>query len=86
MEMNVLDDEKLVEIWLTKAEKRNAALRERLKPIYTAYKAKKYLVVVYESGEGDLYELTRDLVLTNRWQSAEREVQRAKAQCSAAEH
>ena len=51
MEINVRDDSKLVEIWLTNAEKRNAELRENLKPLYQEYKAKNYLVAVFESGE-----------------------------------
>lgn len=40
MEMNVRDDKKLVEIWLTNAEKIDPVLREGLKEIYAKYKAK----------------------------------------------
>ena len=61
MEMNVRDDQKLVEIWLTNAEKIDPVLREGLKEIYAKYKTKKYMVAVFESGKGDLYENTRDL-------------------------
>ena len=80
MEMNVRDDKQLVEIWLTNAEKKDLALREGLKDIYDKYKKKKYLVAVFESGNGDLYEQTRDLLLYNRQRLAEQEVQREKAQ------
>ena len=66
MEMNVRDDQKLVEIWLTNAEKIDPVLREGLKEIYAKYKTKKYMVAVFESGKGDLYENTRDLLLFNR--------------------
>lgn len=66
MEMNVRDDKKLVEIWLTNAEKIDPVLREGLKEIYAKYKAKKYMVAVFESGKGNLYENTRDLLLYNR--------------------
>ena len=59
MEMNVRDDQKLVEIWLTNAEKIDPVLREGLKEIYAKYKTKKYMVAVFESGKGDLYENTR---------------------------
>ena len=55
MEMNVRDDQKLVEIWLTNAEKIDPVLREGLKEIYAKYKTKKYMVAVFESGKGDLY-------------------------------
>ena len=58
MEMNVRDDQKLVEIWLTNAEKIDPVLREGLKEIYAKYKTKKYMVAVFESGKGDLYENT----------------------------
>ena len=53
MEMNVRDDQKLVEIWLTNAEKIDPVLREGLKEIYAKYKTKKYMVAVFESGKGD---------------------------------
>lgn len=78
MEMNVRDDQKLVEIWLTNAEKIDPVLREGLKEIYAKYKTKKYMVAVFESGKGDLYENTRDLLLFNRRRSAEKTVQQAK--------
>ena len=78
MEMNVRDDQKLVEIWLTNAEKIDPVLREGLKEIYVKYKTKKYMVAVFESGKGDLYENTRDLLLFNR-RRAEKAVQQAKS-------
>ena len=84
MEMNVRDDKKIVEIWLTNAEKIDPILREGLKELYAEYKAKKYLVAVFESGGGDLYENTRDLLLYNRRRSAERAVQEEKKQRAAA--
>ena len=80
MEMNVRDDKQLVEIWLTNADKKDLALREGLKDIYDKYKKKKYLVAVFESGNGDLYEQTRDLLLYNRQRMAEQEIRREKAQ------
>lgn len=83
LEMNVRDDQKLVEIWLTNAEKIDPVLREGLKEIYAKYKTKKYMVAVFESGKGDLYENTRDLLLFNRRRSAEKAVQQAKKQRAA---
>ena len=66
MEMEVRAKEKRVYIWLTRAESEDPALKESLKPIYQEYKAKKYLVAVYESGTGNLEESIRDLLLYNR--------------------
>ena len=84
MEMNVRDEQRLVEIWLTNAEKKDLKLRAGLKDIYDSYKKKKYLVAVYESGEKDLYENVRDLLVYNKRRTAEREVQREKRQRASA--
>lgn len=80
MEMNVKDDRKLVEIWLTNAEKIDPVLREGLQEIYAKYKVKKYMVAVFESGTGDLYENTLALLRFNRRRSAEKAVQLEKKQ------
>lgn len=62
IEINIQEKQKYVSIWLTKAEANDVELRENLKPIYEEYKQKKYRVVVFESGRGDLPTLTRDLL------------------------
>ena len=80
MEINVRDSNKIVEVWLTREEKQNANLRERLKPLYQEYKAKKYLVAVFESGERDLEELTGSLLGYNRKRTARLEMEREKRQ------
>ncbi len=86
MEMNVRDDRQIVEIWLSSAEKKDPALREGLKDIYDKYKKKNYLVAVFESGEKDLYQCTRDLLMYNRRRLAELAVQREKKSTLSAEH
>lgn len=78
LELNVRDDKRQVEIWLTNAEKKDSALRERLKDIYAKYKKKKYLVAVFESGEKDLYQGTLDLLAYNKRRCAQLEVQQEK--------
>lgn len=83
MEINVRDNSKIVEIWLSNSEKRDEQLRERLKPLYQEYKAKKYLVAVFESGERDLADATSDLLCYNRKHLAEQEVQRQRQEMSA---
>ena len=72
MRMEVRDQNKIVELWLTKEEKADAAFQESLKPIYQQYKAQNYLVAVFLSGEADLYQQTRDLLLYNQRRQAER--------------
>ncbi len=75
MEFHVKDESKLVEIWLTNAEKGDLQLRERLKPLYRAYKQKGYLVAVFESGAQDLVELTSALLCDHRRRAVRREVE-----------
>jgi len=76
LEICVRDENRLVEIWLTNAEKQDEGLREKLKPIYERYKAKKYLVAVFESGDRPLADATSDLLCYNRRRMAQREAQR----------
>ena len=78
MEMNVLEEKKIVEIWLTKAEKNDPVLRESLKDIFAKYKGSKYTVAVFESGEKDLYGETLALLSYNKRKAAEREVRRER--------
>ena len=80
MEINVRDDNKIVEIWLTSAEKRDNALRESLKPLYAKYAQQKYLVAVFQSGERELTDATSDLLCYNRKRLAEKEAQRQRQQ------
>ena len=76
--MEISEESKIVELWLTREEKDDLAFWESLKPIYQEYKEQKYLVAVFLSGEEDLYQQTRDLLLYNRQRHAEKEVQAEK--------
>lgn len=75
MRMEVRDQSKIVELWLTRAERDDPTVRESLKPIYEQYRNQKYLMAVFLSGEADLYQQTLDLLLYNRRRLAEKEVQ-----------
>jgi len=68
---------KIVEVWLTKAEREDKALRQQLRQMYEGYQTKKYKVAEYHSGSEELYAATRDLLLYNRKRIAELE-QRAE--------
>ena len=80
MEINVRDDIKIVEVWLTREEKRNIVLREGLKPLCREYKEKKYLVAVFESGSQNLWEETGALLCYNRKRIAQMEVEQERQQ------
>ena len=66
MEVNVHEDMKLVEVWLTKQEQADKAIREQLQQLYQDFKSRKYMVAQFHSGGGDLYAITRDLLIFNR--------------------
>lgn len=74
------DSSKIVEVWLTREEKQDVNLRDRLKDMYREHKAKKYLVAVFESGEQDLEELTGGLLGYNRKRIIQLEMEREKRQ------
>lgn len=78
MRMDIREQSKVVELWLTNEEKNNPAFLESLKPIYQQYSEQKYLVAVFLSGGEDLYQQTRDLLIYNRQRLAEKEVQAEK--------
>lgn len=66
MEVRVHEDMKLVEIWLTRQEQADDALREQLQRMYQDYMSRKYMVAQFHSGSVDLYAITRDLLIFNR--------------------
>lgn len=78
MEINVRDDRKIVDIWLTNEEGQDQTIEESLKPLYQQYKAKKYHVAVFRSGNLDLAEETGALLRYNKRRVAELEVQRER--------
>lgn len=74
MEIKVSDDAKIVEVWLTNAEKDDPVINEQLKPLYKKYHEEKYTVAVFRSGPGDL-EFSRSALLHfNLWRNAEKSV------------
>ena len=83
MEINVRDDRKIVEVWLTNQDKRDQALKGQLNILYQQYKVKKYSVVEYQSGDQDLVEETSALLRYNRKRLAEQEVRRKRQRAGA---
>lgn len=74
MRMEVREQSRMVELWLTQEEKNDPVFRDGLKPIYQKYREQNYLVAVFLPGEGDLYQQTRDLLIYNRRKLAEEQV------------
>lgn len=78
VEINTNAEKKLVTVWLTNSEKTDLRIKGELQEIYDRCRKEKYLVAVFESGSGDLYENTRDMLLYNRKRQAEKVVCREK--------
>ena len=76
--MEINEQSKTVALWLTRAERDDPALRGSLRPVCRQYKDQNYLVAMFLSGEADLYQQTRDLLLYNQRRQAEKEVQEQK--------
>ena len=66
MEIRIVDADRLVEVWLTKAEKADLTVQSYLQKLYAHFGAKKYTVAVYSSGNGDLFQDTLALLRYNR--------------------
>ncbi len=80
MELNVRNESKIVEIWLTKAEKQDVQLQKELKLVYESFHEVGYTVATFLSGDQDLADTTSDLVCYNRKRIAQLEVEREKKQ------
>lgn len=79
LQIDVLDDKKIVAVWLTRSEDANEAVRARIDGLCREYKPRKYQVAVYKSGREDLHTSVLDLLAYNKRRIAELQVQREKA-------
>ena len=77
MEVEIKESQKQVLIWLTKAESADETLHRRLNSFYKESKAKGFLVAVFHSGTGDLFEMTRALLIYNKYRLDEIEQNRS---------
>ena len=66
-----MENQKIVAVWLTRAERGDEKIRERLRALRAEYKPKKYTVCEYHSGDGDLKASVLDLLEYNKLRSAE---------------
>ena len=79
LQIDVFDNQKIVAVWLTRAERDDERVREKLCELRAEFKAKKYTVAEYQSGEGDLHTSIYELLRYNKLRVAERDTERAKA-------
>jgi len=78
----VQETERLVEIYLTHADRENPLVQAELKQVYQKYRASRYLVAVFHSGDQELYRNTAALLAYNRKQAAEQSVRQEREQRS----
>ena len=72
------ENEKVIEVWLTRQEQEDPERKQQLKEIYRMAKEKRCLVAVFLSGREELGELTSALLRHNREKLARQEVQRQR--------
>lgn len=65
MEIDVLDKNKIVEIWLTHEDENNTVISEFIKHKISECKRIKYKVVIFHSGNQDLLTCTEGLLKNN---------------------
>lgn len=80
MELNVRNDSRIVEIWLTRDEKRDEWVQRELKLVYQSFKGTGYTVATFLSGDQNLTDMTSDLICYNRKRIAQLEVEQEKKQ------
>ena len=78
LEIQVDDKQRIIFIWLTRAEHADMKLMTRLEAQYKEYKSAKYCLCVFKSGFCDLHQSTRDLLAHNAKRIAETAVQLEK--------
>ncbi len=62
----VMDNElKLAKVWCSHADQKDEAKQQKLKEFIAECRKKKIFVCVYESGDGDLLENTKELLAYN---------------------
>ena len=77
MVREVCEEKKIAYYWLSKEEKENSKLRQSLKPEYGEWKKKGYKVCVFLSGNENIVELTKELLIHNKEVLARENVRRA---------
>ena len=78
LEINVNDEIKMADIWLTNAEKNNPAVKAQPDQVYVQFKKKKHMVDTFLFENQPLQPSISDLLKYNRRKSAEVAVQKAK--------
>ncbi|MBQ8786183.1 MAG: hypothetical protein IJZ61_00950 [Oscillospiraceae bacterium] len=66
MKVNVLEEKQRVEIWLTQAESNDKTVSKEIEKIKNDFRSKKYYIVIFRSGTGNLFENTNNLILHNK--------------------
>lgn len=65
MEINVSEDKRIVEIWMTNQEQEDESISEFVQSTADKYSDEKYKVAVFMSGDKDLYDCTEGLIEHN---------------------
>ena len=66
MQIDINVDFKFASVWLTSEEIDNQEIMDSLAPYIADFRARKFKFVIYQSGKGNLLELTKDLLKHNK--------------------
>lgn len=78
MELNIRNDRRIIEIWLTRDETRDRRVQRELKLAYQSFKGTGYTVAAFLSGDQDLADTASGLICRNRKRIAQLEVEQEK--------
>lgn len=65
MVMNIVEDKKLLEIWLTNSEQQDENIKKFIREKSAEYQKLKYTVAIFLSGQRNLFECTDGLIKNN---------------------
>lgn len=71
--MEIREDGSVAQIWLTVAEQNDTTIKAALGALIRQYRLKGYLPVIYRSGDKDLSDGIKDLLIYHKKLSSERE-------------
>lgn len=66
MTLEVCEKNRIAYYWLSREEKDDADIQNKLEDEYREWKSKRYKVCTFVSGSGNLVDLTKELLIHNK--------------------
>lgn len=78
MTLEVCEKNRIAYYWLSREEKDNVDIQNKLKDKYGEWRSKGYKVCTFVSGSGNLVDLTKELLIHNKLMIAKKAVEQAE--------